>query len=95
MDPDEDAYSCFQGSGPDSRPFAAMLAALGIRRLFVGGLTTDYCVKATALDALGKGFEVVLLDDAMRAVDLAPGDGTRALEEMKRAGATLAAPGAV
>ncbi|MBI2527013.1 MAG: tRNA epoxyqueuosine(34) reductase QueG [Candidatus Rokubacteria bacterium] len=90
MDPDEDAYSCFQGQAPDSRPFAGILAARGIKRLFVGGLATDYCVKATALDALREGFEVVVLEDAIRAVDIQPGDGARALEELKRAGATFA-----
>ena len=92
MDPEQDAYSCFQGQGSDSRPFPGLLAARGIKRLFVGGLATDYCVKATALDALRAGFEVALLEDAMRAVDVEPGDGARALEEMNRAGATFAAP---
>ncbi|MEK7446189.1 MAG: tRNA epoxyqueuosine(34) reductase QueG, partial [candidate division NC10 bacterium] len=92
MDPEQDAYSCFQGQGPDGRSFGSILAGRGIKRLFVGGLATDYCVKATALDALREGFEVALLEDAMRAVDVEPGDGARALEELKRAGATFAAP---
>ncbi len=91
MDPEQDAYSCFQGIDSDGRAFAKILEGLGIRRLFVGGLATDYCVKATALDALREGLEVVLLEDAMRAVDLEPGDGARALEEMRRAGAAPAA----
>ena len=92
MDPEQDAYSCFQGQGPDGRSFGSILAGRGIKRLFVGGLATDYCVKATVLDALREGFEVALLEDAMRAVDVEPGDGARALEEMNRAGATFAAP---
>jgi nicotinamidase/pyrazinamidase len=92
MDPEQDAYSCFQGQGPDGRPFAGLLAARGIKRLFMGGLATDYCVKATALDALREGFELVVLEDAIRAVDVQPGDGARAIEELKRAGATFAAP---
>jgi len=90
MDPDEDAYSCFQAKTPDGTDFATVLRHRGIRRLFVGGLATDYCVKATALDALGAGFEVVILEDGVRAVDLAPSDGAKALEEMGAAGARRA-----
>ncbi|MGH7393060.1 MAG: nicotinamidase [Candidatus Rokuibacteriota bacterium] len=90
MDPGDDAYSCFQAESGDGMPFAAALGERGVGRLFVGGLATDYCVKATVLDALKEGFEVVVLEDAVRAVDVAPGDGARALEEMRRAGAGLA-----
>ncbi len=90
MDPDEDAYSCFQARAADGTPFAALLARRGIRRLFVGGLATDYCVKATALDARRAGLDVVVLEDAVRAVDVAPGDGARALAEMDAAGAARA-----
>jgi nicotinamidase/pyrazinamidase len=61
-----------------------------IRRVVVGGLATDYCVKATVLDALALGYETSVLVDAIRPVDLAPGDGERALAEMVAAGATLA-----
>ncbi|MGH7311886.1 MAG: nicotinamidase [Candidatus Rokuibacteriota bacterium] len=89
MDPDEDAYSCFQAETADGMPFAAALGEHGTGRLFVGGLATDYCVKATVLDALKEGFEVVLLEDAAAAVDVAPGDGARALGAMKEAGARL------
>jgi nicotinamidase/pyrazinamidase len=87
MDPDEDAYSCFQARDDRERPFAQVLEARGVRRLFIGGLATDYCVRATALDAVRAGFEVVILEDAVRAVDLEPGDGNRAFDEMKAAGA--------
>jgi nicotinamidase/pyrazinamidase len=52
MDPAEDAYSCFQARTEAGRPFAEELRARGVRRLFVGGLATDYCVKATVLDAM-------------------------------------------
>jgi nicotinamidase/pyrazinamidase len=93
MDPETDAYSCFQASGADGTPFAEILERRGIRRLFVGGLATDYCVKATALDALHAGFRVVVLEDAIRAVDLAPGDGERALAEVRAAGAATASLG--
>lgn len=90
MDPEEDAYSCFESRDASGQPFAALLAARGVKRLYVGGLATDYCVKATARDALAAGFEVVVLEDAVRAVDLEPGDGARAMEEMAKGGAELA-----
>jgi nicotinamidase/pyrazinamidase len=88
-DPDEDAYSVFQARTRAGTPFAEALAERGVRRLFIGGLATDYCVKATVLDARGRGFEVALLEDAVRAVDVSPGDGARALDEMASAGATF------
>lgn len=90
MDPEEDAYSAFQAQTEDGTPFAGALARRGVRRLFIGGLATDYCVRATALDALAQGFAVVVIEDGVRAVDLSPGDGARALDEIARAGATFA-----
>ena len=86
MDPEEDAYSCFHGSDHRSQRFAELLSGRGIRRIYVGGLATDYCVKATALDGIAQGLEVIVLEDAIRAVDIAPGDGARAMEQMKSAG---------
>jgi nicotinamidase/pyrazinamidase len=80
--PDQEAYSGFQGTGLHAR-----FEALGVRRLFVGGLATDYCVRATVQDALGLGYAVVLLLDAIRAVDVRPGDGERAVAEMFSLGA--------
>ncbi|MEW5781089.1 MAG: isochorismatase family protein [Pseudomonadota bacterium] len=79
---DAEAYSAFAGTDLDTR-----LQGRGIRRLFVGGLATDYCVKNTVLDALRLGYAVRLLTDAIRAVDVRPGDGERALAEMAAAGA--------
>ena len=87
MDPSEDAYSCFQAETGDGMPFAAALGELGVRRLFVGGLATDYCVKFTVVDGVHEGFEMVVLADAIAAVDLTPGDGAKALDEMRAAGA--------
>jgi nicotinamidase/pyrazinamidase len=77
-----DAYSAFDGTD-----LADQLRARGIERLLIGGLATDYCVLNTVLDALKSGFEVLLLEDAIRAVDVKPGDGARAKDEMRRAGA--------
>jgi nicotinamidase/pyrazinamidase len=57
-----------------------------VTRVVVGGLATDYSVRATALDSLGAGFETEVVEAAVRAVDFAAGDGDRALEEMRRAG---------
>jgi nicotinamidase/pyrazinamidase len=61
-----------------------------VRRLFVGGLATDYCVRSTVLDALALGYRVVVVGDAIAAVNVQPGDGERALQQMRDAGATVA-----
>jgi nicotinamidase/pyrazinamidase len=66
-----------------------LLRARAIERVVIAGLATDYCVKATALDAARLGFETFLLTDAIAAVDLEPGDGARAIEEMAAAGVVL------
>lgn len=79
---DRDAYSGFENTDLDPR-----LRAAGVRRLFVGGLATDYCVLNTVRDALQLGYEVMLLTDAIRAVEIQPGDGQRAEAEMARLGA--------
>lgn len=79
---EQDAYSGFQGTSLDQQ-----LHAAGIHRLFIGGLATDYCVLNTVRDALRLDYEVLLLGDAIRAVDVQPGDGLRAEAEMTRLGA--------
>ena len=75
---DAEAYSGFQGTD-----LAALLASRGIRRAFVCGLATDYCVKATALDARRAGLDVVVIEDAIRGVEVQPGDCVKAIDEMK------------
>ncbi len=81
---DEDSYSAFDGTD-----LALQLERLNVKEVWVGGLATDYCVKNTVLDALKYGLRVKVLQDAVRAVDLEPGDGVRAIEEMRKAGAEI------
>jgi len=89
MDPREDAYSCFHAETAEGVPFAAALGEHGVSRLFIGGLATDYCVKETVVEGVQAGFEVIVLEDAVAAVDLASGDGAKALDQMRAAGARL------
>ena len=81
---DIDSYSGF-----DETDLAEQLHNLGVEEVLVGGLATDYCVKNTVFDALKNGFQVKALKDAMKPVDLTPGDGDRAIEEMRNAGAEI------
>jgi nicotinamidase/pyrazinamidase len=81
---DEDCYSGFDGTD-----LALQLRRLGVEELWIGGLATDYCVKQTVLDGLAGGFRVKALTNAMRPVEMSPGDGERALAEMREAGAEL------
>src|SRR6185369_16468695 len=81
---DKDAYSAF-----DETDLAAQLRAQKVERLVIGGLATDYCVKNTVLDALKEGFEVIAVEEAMRPVEVNPGDGERAVQEMRAAGALV------
>lgn len=79
---ERDAYSGFEGTD-----LATELRRRGIRRLFVGGLATDYCVLNTVLDGLREHFTVYLLEDAIRAVNLNPADGRQAIANMHQHGA--------
>ncbi|HXC68438.1 MAG TPA: nicotinamidase [Pyrinomonadaceae bacterium] len=81
---DTDCYSAF-----DETDLASQLREQGVEEVVVGGLATDYCVKNTVLDALKHRFKVKALKNAMRPVDLQPGDGDRAIEEMRAAGAEI------
>jgi nicotinamidase/pyrazinamidase len=87
----EDGYSGFTMRDPltgTTQPTAldALLRERGVSRVVVCGLATDYCVNATALDAIALGYEAFFVDDAVAAVDLQPGDGERATEAMIDAG---------
>jgi nicotinamidase/pyrazinamidase len=88
MKPVDEGYSLFEARLDDGRDALSALRELGVTRVHVGGLATDYCVRATVLDALSARFDVFLLEDAIRAVEVQPGDGVRALEEMHAAGAS-------
>jgi len=79
-----DQYSAFDRTG-----LAEDLRRSGVERLWVGGLAQDVCVLHTVRDALAAGFEVHLIRDATRPVNVSPGDGERALEEMREAGAVI------
>ena len=81
---DEDSYSAFDGTD-----LASLLREHGVEEVWVGGLATDYCVKNTVLDAQREGFKVKAVGNAMRPVEVQPGDGERAIEEMRRAGAEI------
>jgi nicotinamidase/pyrazinamidase len=89
MEENADSYSGFDGVDARELRLADVLRERGVKRLIVGGLATDYCIKQTALDGLRQGFEVVVLEDAVRGVNLKPGDARQALDDMKRAGAEL------
>ena len=90
MDPAEDGFSSFEAICEKGLSFSESLAERGIRHIFIGGLATDYCVKYTVLEALRRGFSVTLLIDAVRGVDLQPGDSEAAIREMVLAGALVA-----
>jgi len=91
MDNKDDGYSAFEGRilADGDKTLEEYLREQGVTDLCVGGLATDYCVKATVLDAQKLGFRVHLLLDACRAVDVNSGDGDKAVEEMYRAGASI------
>lgn len=83
-DKDKEAYSGFQGTD-----LADRLKKDGIKRIFVCGLATDYCVKATTLDGLKLGFEVIVISDGIKGVDANPGDSEKAIQEMEAAGTVI------
>lgn len=90
VDPDVDSYSAlYDNAHLRATGLGDYLRHLGVEDIYVLGLATDYCVKLTALDALEEGFRVRVVVDGCRAVDLAAGDGERALAEIRDAGGEL------
>ncbi len=90
----EDGYSGFTVRNPETgeetpTELGEMLTDRGITTVVVAGLATDYCVKETAIDAAGSGLATVVLADGIRAVNLQPGDGARAVSEMIAAGVAI------
>lgn len=90
IDPALDGYSAFEAISADGRQLAELLAEMGVQRLYIGGLATDYCVLATTLEARQRGLAVTVLTDAVAGVELLPGDTVAALARMTAAGAQLA-----
>ncbi len=88
MDPARESYSDFDGTG-----FGDMLRQRGIFRIFVCGIATDFCVKATVFDGLNEGFAAVMIEDACRAVDNPPGTGAAVIEAMRAVGVTFCMTG--
>jgi nicotinamidase/pyrazinamidase len=84
IDESADGYSGFDGTN-----LAELLREEGVEEIWVGGLATDYCVKETVLDGVRQGFEVKALADAMRAVNVNADDGTKAIAQMRHAGAEI------
>ena len=81
---DAEAYSGFQGTD-----LATRLKKLGVKTVYLGGLAVEYCVRTTAEDALKEGFRVAVLSDCIKGLEIHHGDSSAAIEEMKRAGATV------
>lgn len=82
--PNQEAYSGFQGTN-----LAERLNALGVLEIFLGGLTTDYCVKESSLDAIKAGFKVNVLEDCIKAVNVHPKDGELAIHTIVQEGARM------
>lgn len=87
-DPDKDVYSGFEGTN-----LAKKLRALNVQEIFIGGLATDYCVKESSLDALRMGFKVNVMKDCVMAIELNPGDGENALQQIAKAGGRIVSSG--
>jgi nicotinamidase/pyrazinamidase len=84
-----DGYSAFDGMTEAGRTLTDLLTENGIDHLCIGGLATDYCVRATVLDALGRGLTVTVLLDGIAGVNLQPDDADPAIDEMRQVGASV------
>ncbi|MFH2138415.1 MAG: bifunctional nicotinamidase/pyrazinamidase [Candidatus Omnitrophota bacterium] len=89
MDPAKDSYSAFQSLDPENNSLLDRLKKHGVKKLFIGGLATDYCVKFTVLDALNSGFQVAVLMDAIKGVNINSDDSEKAIKDIFDAGADL------
>lgn len=87
MDPGKDSYSAFHAEDDRGMGFFKLLNILGVQEIFIAGLATDYCVKFSTRDAVKRGFKVRILTDAIKGVDLKPGDSERAIQDMLKHGA--------
>lgn len=87
MHPQKDSYSVFQAEDRSGTCFLKLLKLQRVKELYIAGLATDYCVKFSSRDALKQGLKVTLLLDAVRGVDIKPGDSARAIKELVRKGA--------
>ena len=88
-DPARPGYSAFDGHTSDGKTLLHDLRDRHVTRLYVGGIATDYCVKATAIDGAEAGLDVCVLRDAVTGIDVRPGDVDRALEDMSRTGVQI------
>ncbi len=86
MDPEQDSYSGFQAYNGEGRDLESVVRDLGVDEIFICGLATDYCVRATTLDAMRRGIRIRVLGDAIKGVDVKPGDSEAAIREMRDAG---------
>ena len=84
------SHSFFDNARRKATGLEAYLRSKGVDTVHVMGLATDYCVKATVLDAIDLGFKTVLLTEGIRGVDLRQGDCQQAIEKMRQAGAIIA-----
>jgi nicotinamidase/pyrazinamidase len=90
VDPDIDSYSGFFDNGHRrATGLEVYLRERNVTDVYVVGLATDYCVKFTALDAIALGFTTFVIEDACRGVDLESGDVSKAIAEMRQAGAQV------
>lgn len=89
-DPEDDGYSAFEAADAKGQKLSDVLKKDDVATLYVGGLATEYCVRASVMDGLKSGLDVVVLLDAVRGIDVNDGDVARALDEMIRAGARTA-----
>jgi nicotinamidase/pyrazinamidase len=86
MDPDAESYSAFLGFDDQGTAFSSVLERHGVKAVFIGGLATDYCVKASCLDAVRHGYKAYLLKDAVQGVNINPDDSAKAVDAMVGAG---------